>query len=84
MEQHEYSLFYDTGCCDMVSRYAATKSIGKRAFKEFSGSATLGGVGKVQITPSHGTYQVKLPLFNENDVVLSGVCLNQIAVECPK
>ena len=33
MEQHEYSLFCDTGCCDMVSRYAAIKSIGKRASK---------------------------------------------------
>ena len=34
-EQHEYSLCYDTGCCDMVSQYAAIKSIGKRASKEF-------------------------------------------------
>ena len=33
VEEYEYSLFYDTGCCDMVSRYAAIKSIGKRASK---------------------------------------------------
>ena len=83
MEQHEYPLFYDTGCCDMVSRYAAIKSIGKRASKEFSGPVTL-GVGNAQITSSHGTYQVKLPLFNGNDAVLSGVCLDQITVEFPK
>ena len=44
VEQHEYSLFYDSGCCEMVSQYAAIKSIGKRAPKEFSGSVTLGGV----------------------------------------
>ena len=80
VEQHEYSLFYDTGCCDMVSQYAAIKSTGKRASKEFSGPVTL-GVGNAQITSSRGTYQVKLPLFNGNDAVLSGVCLDQITVE---
>lgn len=29
-------------------------------------------------------YQVKLPLFNGNDAVLSGVCLNRITLEFPK
>ena len=29
VEQYEYSLFYDTGCCDMVSQYVVIKSIGK-------------------------------------------------------
>ena len=83
VEQQEYSLFYDTGCFDMVSCYAPIKSIGKRASKGFSGPVTL-GVGNAQITSSHGTYQVKLPLFNGNDAVLSGVCLYQITVEFPK
>ena len=49
VEQDERSLFYDTGCCDVVSRYAAIKPIGKRASKEFSGPVTLGGVGNAQI-----------------------------------
>ena len=51
----------------MVSRYAAIKSIGKRASKESSGPVTLGGVGNAQITLSHGTYQVKLSIFNGNN-----------------
>ena len=84
MEQHEYSLFYDTGCCDMVSRYAAIKSIGKRASKELSGPVTLGGVGNAQITSSHWTYQTKLPIFNGNDSVLSGLYLDQVTVEFSK
>ena len=84
MEQHEYSLFYDTGCCDMVSRYAAIKSIGKRVSKEFSGPVTLGAVGNDQITSSHGIYQVELPLFNGNDAVLSGVYLDEITFEFSK
>ena len=29
VEQQEYSLFYDSGYCDVVSQYAAIKSIGK-------------------------------------------------------
>ena len=68
----------------MVSWYAAIKSIGKRTCKEFSGPVTLGGIGNAQITLHYGTYQVKLPLFNGNDAVLSGVCLDQITVEFPK
>ena len=76
MEQHEYSLFCDTGCCDMVSRYAAIKSVGKRASKEFHGPVTLGGFGNAQITSNHGPYKVKLPLFNGNDAELSSVCLD--------
>ena len=84
LEQHEYLLFHDTGCCDMVSRYAAIKSVGKRASKEFFGPITLGGVGNAPITSSHGTYQVKLPQFNGNYAVVSGVCFDQITVEFPK
>ena len=57
----------------MVSQYAAIELIGKRTSKEFSGPVTLGGVGNAQITSSHGTYQIKLPLFNGNDVALSGM-----------
>ena len=30
VNKQNYSLFYDTGCCDMVSRYAAIKSIESR------------------------------------------------------
>ena len=68
----------------MVSQCAAIKLIEKRASKEFSGPVTLGGVGNAHITSIHGTYQVKPPLFNGNDAVLSGVCLDQITVEFPK
>ena len=82
--EHEYSFFHDTDCFDMVSRYAAINSIGKRTSKKFSGPVTLGGVGIAQITSGHGTYQVNLPLFNGNDAVFSGVCLDQITIEFPK
>ena len=68
--QQQYSLFYDTGCCDMVSRYNAIKAIG--------------GVGNADIKTTHDIYRVKLPLCNGNDAVFSGVCLDQITVQVPK
>ena len=60
------------------------KSIGKIASKEFSGPVILGEIGSGKVTSTHGTYQARLPLFNGNDAVLSGVCLDQIIVEIPK
>ena len=55
----------------------------KRVSKEFSGPVIL-GVGNTLITSSHGTYQVKLPLFNGNYAALSGIRLDQITVQIPK
>ena len=77
MEQQHYSLFYDTGCCDMFSRYESIKSIRKRPSKEFPEPVMLGGIGNAQVISTHGIYQVKLLLFNGNDAVLSGVCLDK-------
>ena len=48
----------------------------KRASKELSGPVTFGGVRNIQVTSSHGIYQVKLSLFNGNGAVLSGVCVD--------
>ena len=84
IENKEYSLFYDTGCCDMVSRYQAVKAIGARASKEISGPISVGGVGNSQIQTNYGIYKVKLPLFNGSDATFSGVCMDQITVEFPQ
>ena len=48
----------------------------KRASKELPGSETLGGVSNAQVTSSYGIYQVKLSLFNGNEAVLSGACVD--------
>ena len=76
-----YSLFHDTGCCDMVSRCNAVKSIGSRAAQESSMPISIGGVGNSMIKSNHGIFQVRLPLFNGADAVFSGVCIDQITVE---
>ena len=77
-----YSLFCDTGCCDMVSRYDAVKSIGSRAVQESPIPISV-GVDNSMIKSDHGIFQVRLPLFNDSDAVFSGVCFGQITVEFP-
>ena len=83
MDNKLYSLFYDTGCGDMVSRYDAVKSIGSRAVQESSMPIPIGGVGNSMIKSNHGIFQVPLPLSNGSNAVFSGVCMDQITVEFP-
>ena len=82
--QQQYSRFYETGCCNKVSRYNAIKTIGDRAVQKLPGPISIGGVGNAEIKTTHGIYRVKLPLFNRNDAVFKGVCLDQITVQFPK
>ena len=79
----QFTLFFDTGCSDMVAKYNAITRIGKRAKMEIDGPTTLGGVGNVKMESPHGIYQVRLPLVNGKDAVLAGVCLDQITNEFP-
>ena len=76
-----YYLFYDTGCCCMVSRYDAIKSIGSRAVQESSMPISIGGVDNSMIKSNYGIFQVRFPLFNGSDKVFSGVCIDQMTVE---
>ena len=84
VNKQDYSLFYDTGCCDMVSRYAAIKSIGSRAKQESSIPVSICGVGNTQFKSNHGIFQVKLLLFNGSEATFSVVCLDQITVMFPQ
>ena len=81
-DQH-YTIFFDSGCSDMVSRYDAIKRIGERAKLEVKGPTLLGGVGNVKIESKHGIYQVRIPLHNDKNAVLTGVCLDQITSTFP-
>ena len=49
MGKQLYSLFSDTGCCGMVFRYQAVKSISLRAIKERPGTISIAGVENSQI-----------------------------------
>ena len=71
VNKQNYFLFYDTGCCDMVSRYAAIKSIRSGAKQESSIPISIGGVGNTQVKSNHGIFLVKLPLFNGSKATFS-------------
>ena len=79
----QFTLFFDTGCSDMVAKHGAITRIGKRAKMEIEGPTTLGGVGNIKMESKHGIYQVRLPLVNGKDAVLAGVCLDQITNQFP-
>ena len=84
VNKKDNSLLFDTGCCDMVPRYAAMKSIGSRAKQESSIPISIGGVGNTEVKSNHGIFQVKLPLFNGSEATFSKVCLDQITVKFPQ
>ena len=83
VDKKVYSLFYDTGCCGMVPKYDAIKSIGSKVVQESSMPISIGRVGNFTINSNHRIFQVRLPLFNGSDAVFSGVCIDQITVEFP-
>ena len=48
VDDQQYSVFYDSGCSEMVCRYKAVKRIGLRARQEIPGPLILSGVGNSQ------------------------------------
>ena len=78
-----FTIFYDTGCGDMVSKFSAIKRLGKKAKQECKGPIKLGGVGCVQTESPYGIYQIKLPLINGSEATLPGVCLENITNDFP-
>ena len=83
IEDKDYTLFFDTGCSDMVARYEAVVKIGTRAKQEVKGPISLGGVGNIKMESQHGIYQVRLPLVNGKDAVMAGVCIDKITNTFP-
>ena len=84
IQDQEFTIFYDTGCGEFVSRYGAIERLGSRAIKEFDGPVILGGVGGICTESRYGVYSVKLPLVNNNEALLTGVCLQQVTQEFPQ
>ena len=78
-----YTIFYDSGCADFISRHEAVQKLGSNAVQEYNGPIILGGVGDVQTQSLHGIYTVNIPLFNGKSASLSGVCLDKITTTFP-
>ena len=83
VNSQQFTIFYDTGCGDMVSKHSAIKRLGNKAKLECKGPIKLGGVGCIQTESPYGIYQIKLPLINGSEATLSGVCLKKITNDFP-
>ena len=83
VKNKEFTLFFDTGCSDLVARNSAIQRIGNNAYQEIEGPVMSGGVGESQFESPYGIYQVKLPLHNGKMAVLSGICLEKITSTSP-
>ncbi len=79
-----FTLFFDGGCKEFVSRFEAIQRLNKERYAlEEEGPIDLGGVGDIRITTPHGRYQVRLPLASGKNSVMSGVCLEKITSTLP-
>ena len=83
VKDNRYTLFYDSGCGDFVSRKSAIDRIGDYAKLEYDGPVQLGGVGGISTESQNGIYAVTLPLKDGNAATMTGVCLDEITTKFP-
>ena len=78
INNNRYSIFFDSGCGDLVSSYNAIRSLTSNATQEHARPITIGGVGGVISVSQHRIYKVNLPLYDESHATMLGVCLDNI------
>ncbi|XP_066931129.1 uncharacterized protein [Clytia hemisphaerica] len=83
INKRTYTIFYDSGCSDFISRFEAVRHLGSNAIKQFSGDISMGGVGgSVNIT-SHGVYTISIPLSHGVNAMMTGPCMDRITETFP-
>ena len=86
-EQWEvFNIFYDGGCGGMLLRTSAMKRLSSLGLaKQITpGPIPLKGVSDIQTWCEQGEYEIRLPLANGEEAVMTGLCLDQITAEFPK
>ena len=76
------NVFYDNGCSDFIVSENAVKLLGQYEKKQNADPIQLGGVGNMTME-SLGAYKVRLPQYNDQMVILSGLCIRQITSDFP-
>ena len=84
INNNRYSIFFDSGCGDFVSRYNAIRSLTSNATQEHAGPITIGRVGGVISVSQHGIYKVNLPFYDGSQATMLGVCLDNITSKFPQ
>ena len=78
-----YTIFYDSGCSDFISRFEAVKHLGFNAVQQFSGDIQMGGVGGSINVTSHGIYKITIPLRLGCNAIMTGPCMDRITETFP-
>ena len=78
IKNQNFTIFYDSGCGDFVSKWSAIQKLGTRPHQEHSGPVKFGGVGGLSTESPFGICSVNLPLHNGRNALLFGVCLAKI------
>ena len=78
VDNQQYTIFFDSGCSDMVVKYDAVLKLGSRAKQVVKGTILLGGIGNLDMESKHGIYQIIISLNNGRNAVLAGVCLDDL------
>ena len=78
-------VFYDRGAGDAVLKWAAVDALKKlgRAVLIQSGPISMSGVGGIESVTHCGLWSICLPLKNGHNVVITGVCMENVTAEFP-
>ena len=79
------NLFFDTGCSEMVVRKSAVQKLEGigRAKQVIPGPLVITGVGDQKSVCEEGVFSIRLPLYDGNNAVLSGLSMPKITTEFP-
>ena len=79
------NLFFDSGCGNMVIRKSAVDSLMKLGLAKniLKGPLVLSGVACQKSICEFGKFQITLPLYNGENINLSGICLDKITSTFP-
>ena len=82
---HLFNIFYDSGCGDLVSSKRAIdilESMGRAKLLR-PGPLILEGVNNQVSICKHGRYEIRIPLANGTDAVMSGLCFDNVTSDFP-
>ena len=77
INNNKYSIFFNSGYGDFVSRYMAVYSLTSNAFQEHLGPIITGQVGGLTSVSQHGIYKVNIPLHDGTQATMSRVYLDK-------
>ena len=84
INKRTYTIFYDTGCSDFVSRFEAVKHLGPNAVKHSSHKVEMNGVGGSKNVSRRGIYKISIPLSHGSHAVMIGPCMDRITETFPQ